>query len=120
MTKRKAEAITGLEIHIDQDPIGTTVVTGASSVRAVQGYGEGLKALSKALHDLVERNFRIVVNEAILAQGMKCARCGRMLPLSGHHKTHRSKARRDSIENIEALCAGCHHQAHGGLRRAAS
>jgi 5-methylcytosine-specific restriction endonuclease McrA len=69
-----------------------------------------MKDMAQAFVDWnYERNKRIVFEQ----QGWRCARCGKMKPLQGHHKVFRSKDRDDRVENLAGLCSGCHGSRHG-------
>jgi len=48
--------------------------------------------------------------------GWRCQECGSMECLEVHHMKPRSQLGDDMIDNLIALCAGCHGKCHGGCR----
>ncbi|PYT50477.1 MAG: hypothetical protein DMG44_06270 [Acidobacteria bacterium] len=46
----------------------------------------------------------------------RCQECGSMESLEVHHMRPRSRLGADVIDNLIALCAGCHGKRHGGRR----
>ena len=50
---------------------------------------------------------------ALTLANWKCSNCGATTGLDVDHKVMRSHGRDDRIENLRALCAGCHRQRHG-------
>ena len=58
-------------------------------------------------------SFHPVPNGFIIAeQHYRCAHCGEVKPLQVHHIIFRSHGGGDQRENLEALCAECHHKKH--------
>lgn len=47
-------------------------------------------------------------------QRRRCARCGELRPLQGHHIIFRSHGRNDRLPGIEMLCPDCHGNIHEG------
>lgn len=113
MTKTSAERITGLTV---------TVVEHTGGFEAQAWDGAELVAVDhdrkekEALRLLVEKVYRQRSREILEKQEGRCGRCGRVgLPLQIHHKVHRSMGRRrDSVDNLKALCLECHRLEHGG------
>jgi hypothetical protein len=49
--------------------------------------------------------------ECLTAAHYRCVRCGK-LAVHAHHKVHRAKLRDDRMQNLEAICFGCHQGEH--------
>lgn len=108
---RKLEAITGLEAKkVAAGCYGLYILPSC----ALFSFIDDEKA---ACEDLRTINLRRVNNLVMEKQEWKCAECGLLKPLQGHHVIFRSRWRRsmgplDCVDNIRGLCAGCHTDEH--------
>lgn len=107
------ERVTGLEItvfHGTQQPfVALGYLNGNGAHPAAFGSGQTVEL---ALQELRENRLRAVILEATQRQHFRCAGCDKVLPLQGHHIKFRSHGGTDVPENIEAVCAKCHHKRH--------
>lgn len=116
MTIKRLSSITGLSIEMVQsgDSIGLLARDDAGKIVLKTSPH---KKLQPALKELELANWRRVSEIVIKRQGMKCAYCGRVGPLQIHHVVPRSKGRKDTPENLIAICGafGCraHLRIHG-------
>ena len=113
MTKQNAERIMEAEVvQLDPAPHAKYRYQALSPRGDVWAESEGHKQ-SQVLSNLVSRNYARVSVMVKDWQTNLCARCGEKKPLSVHHKVFRSHGRKDTAENLEALCSNCHNAAHG-------
>jgi HNH endonuclease len=107
------ERMTGLEIdvfHGAQQPfVAMGYVAGNGAHPSAFGSGSTVEI---ALEDLRDARLRAVILAKIQEQHFRCAGCDKALPLQGHHIIFRSHGGTDRPENIEAVCAKCHHKRH--------
>lgn len=115
MTKLKAERITGLSV---------VVVIHDGSFEAQAWDGDALVASDhdrkekEALRLVVENVYKQRCGEVMASQHFRCARCSTSGSLTVHHKVHRSMGRRrDTTDNLEALCLKCHDKEHRGFNK---
>jgi hypothetical protein len=79
---------------------------------AVMVYGDPARSESRALESLRDQVLREHGQIAMERQGWQCAECGRVAPLSAHHKEYRSHGRDDRVENLRGLDSNCHGKEH--------
>lgn len=106
------EEITGLRVELTIAPdrqIDTLIGYDGDDV-AVRVYGIDAKIMKDLF---LERNLERIRIELREEQNGRCARCQRAVPLSLHHKKHRSQGRDDRRKNCEMICGDCHRGAHG-------
>lgn len=120
MTVANASEITGYEVAIVFCPEGHLTITATDGndtvvYRAVKKRctkrtsPQQMKDMAQAF---VDWNWTRVCRDVFEAQGWRCAQCGKMKPLQGHHRKRRSQGRRDTPENIEGRCQECHEAKH--------
>lgn len=108
---RKLEAITGLKATKEADKCyALWIEEGVAYFAMVADEQDACKQLR-------DDNWRRVCNTVFREQEFKCARCGQIQPLQGHHKLYRSRWSRkdgplDVASNTEGLCARCHESEH--------
>jgi len=62
--------------------------------------------------ELDPRLYRALRNQVLARDGWRCQYCGSAKDLQVHHLRSRSKLGGDVLENLIALCAGCHKLQH--------
>ena len=70
---------------------------------------------SENIRRLGQDEYRLLRLAVLERDGWRCQQCGSMCNLEVHHLTFRSRAGSDSLENLIALCADCHRDAHTGF-----
>lgn len=109
---RKLSAITGL--NVTRDKAGSYVLWITDTEAMVSMLDDEKSACEVLRRD----NLRRVSQAVFESQGWRCAGCGSVKPLQGHHKIFRSRWRRqdgplDVASNLVGLCAACHEKPHG-------
>lgn len=111
MTLAKAKSITQLDIKVLVN--GNHAIAKGhenSNGAVVAGVGTTIK---DALSQLVENNWRRVRDIVRHRQQYRCAGCGKILPLQGHHIKRRSQGRLDTPDNVRCDCDACHREEEG-------
>ena len=62
------------------------------------------------------RRWRSIRRELLRHSGFVCSSCGVGGSLEVHHRQPLSRGGSDDLENLKALCAGCHLRAHNYKR----
>lgn len=120
MTLRNAERIMELTVERIAPPsrtakfcfrVRTREAFGGEEAKYLVAYGSTEKV---ALNRLVNENYRRMSLIVINFQRWLCGDCGERKPLQCHHVQKRSHGRKDTFENLRALCLECHARQHGG------
>jgi len=110
MTKRRAERLTGYEIH-ELPP-----ERGFYTVGAFDGERLVMKAVGRAdfiaLQALVNGVYLSNSRKAMEQHGWRCARCRSNRRLEIHHRKYRSHGGTHRVENLEPVCRDCHKLIH--------
>jgi hypothetical protein len=110
MTRAKARSVIGISVEREVTPLGVwSLFVELGDGKRIWGHGPNEKT---AAQRLVIENYKRICDIVDRLQEYRCRRCGQRQPLSHHHKTFRSHGRKDTVENIEALCLSCHNAAH--------
>ena len=119
MTLSQASEITGYEVAITFQPPGSLTLT-ALDDNATVAYSLTKKRCTKRtsvqqMKDMaqafVDWNWKRNCQTVFEQQEYRCARCGKMKPLQGHHRKRRSRGRDDRVTNITGMCQPCHTKA---------
>jgi 5-methylcytosine-specific restriction endonuclease McrA len=119
MTLSQASEITGYEVAITFQPPGSLTLT-ALDDNATVAYSLTKKRCTKRtspqqMKDMaqafVDWNWKRNCQTVFEAQEWRCARCGKMKALQGHHHKRRSRGRDDRVTNIIGLCSVDHVKA---------
>lgn len=95
---------------------------GGGTWKAVDGKGiplvevRGVPDYREACDKLVRKNWNRVAYLALERDEYRCVECKTFRTLGCHHIQFRSHGRRDVLENLETLCAGCHEKKHKAKR----
>ncbi len=114
MTLKRAERLTGCEIH--------RIVAGCvfACFAACEGGRQVATACGRtdraALRRLVERIYDRNWLVVLRAHSWRCAHCGCSRPLERHHKIPRSLGGTHRIDNLEPVCWDCHRAFHSRPR----
>ena len=110
MTKRRAERMTGYEIHELPSEKGLVAV-GAFEGDVLVANATG-QADFMALNALVRTVLFVHSRKAMEQSGWRCARCRSSTRLEIHHRKYRSHGGTHQTENLEPVCRNCHKLIH--------